>query len=90
MKQHKIGEVKLTPEQRTIFASESGKLIHEAMTNIIGTESWNEQPDLQKKRIFEEVIELGHKQGKAMAITPEQREQEVGRIVGELRKRMEK
>ena len=83
-----IGKVALTPAQQNIFSSASGKLVHEVMTNIVGSDSWNDMPDIVRKEVFSTVIQKANQVGRAEALTPEQREAETSRIMTELQAKL--
>lgn len=89
MHQKDIGKVALAPEQRQIFSEESGALIHAVMTNAVNSPGWDEMPPLKQKLYFEKAIELGHKKGRAIAMTAEQRESEMQRIGNVLRDKLQ-
>lgn len=68
-----LGKVELTPEQRTLFSTTSGKLAHEILTKIVSSPNWERMPDIAKKRIYAEVITEARKVGVSAAVPAEQR-----------------
>lgn len=85
----KLGQVKLTPEQRDIFGDIAGHQAYQILSPIVNDPAWKTTPDLVKKRIYDKVFEKTNKAGKAAALTPEQRAQEAQRITDSLRKQLE-
>jgi hypothetical protein len=69
----KAGQVELTPEQRTLFASTSGQLAHQILTKIVGSDVWEPLPDLVKKNIYSKVLTQARKAGAAAALPGEDR-----------------
>jgi len=86
----KLGEVKLTPEQQDIFADKSGKLAYELLQPMVNSPFWAEKPDMVKRRTYEVVFERARAVGRAAALTPDQRYQEMVRIQTEIDKRLAK
>jgi hypothetical protein len=83
-----LGKVELTPEQRDIFGSAAGKATYDAMQPVVNSPAWDLIPDMIKKRYFEVALERGRKVGSAMAVTPEQRQQEANRVIEEVKRRL--
>ena len=69
----KLGDVKLEPEQRDVFADVAGHLAHDVLTSVVNSPGWDELPDLIKKRAFSKVFLQAHKAGAAAALPPELR-----------------
>lgn len=69
----KLGQVELTPEQRTLFASTSGQLAHQILTKIVASAVWEPLPDLVKKNIYSKVLTQARKAGAAAALPGEDR-----------------
>ncbi len=84
----KLGQVKLTPEQRDIFGKESGQLAYRVLSPIVNAPDWAEKPDIVKKQYYEKTFERTRKAGKGAALTPEQRALEAARITAQLRKEL--
>ena len=84
----KLGKIELTPEQRTTFAETSGELVHRIMDRIVNEPRWDTTPDLIKKKIYDHVIEVSHKSGRASAVTLEQRMQKAHEIADSLRSKL--
>ncbi len=68
-----LGKVELTPEQRTLFASTSGKVAHTTLGLLVNSPNWENMPDLVKKRIYANVIAESRKSGVRAALPAEQR-----------------
>lgn len=84
----KLGQVKLTPEQRDIFGKESGRIAYDVLAPIVNAPDWVEKPDLVKKQYYEKTFERARKFGKAKTLTPEQRALEAARITADLKKEL--
>lgn len=69
----KIGKVELTPEQQNIFQSATGAMAHQIMAQLVASPSWENLPDLVKKRIFAKVFTQARKAGAAAAFPADQR-----------------
>jgi hypothetical protein len=86
--QHDIGKVALTPEQQEVFGSASGQTAYEIMNQMVRSPMWADIPDMAKTKTFEEALKIGHKEGSFAALPPDQRMQEMNRIVQDLQKRL--
>lgn len=86
----KVGKVDLTPEQRDIFGDVAGHMAHQVMSNMVNSPGWDYMPDMVKEKAYTLVFEKSHQLGKAAALTSEQRQKEIQRIVGEVSKRLSK
>lgn len=80
----KLGAVELTPEQRTLFATTSGKLAHEILTKIVSSPNWERMPDIVKKRVYTTVLTEARKVGAQAAIPAEQRVTKAREIAGKI------
>lgn len=69
----KLGEIKLTEEQRQLFTTASGKLAHRIMEQIVTSPRWDTMPELVQKRIFADVIKQARENGAAAALPAQQR-----------------
>lgn len=70
----KLGDVALEPGQRDRYAEVGGKLAHEILAPLVNSPSWDDIPDLAKKRVFAKVLLNAHKAGAAAALPPEMRQ----------------
>ena len=52
----KADKVQLTPEQRDVFASQSGQLAYATLQGIVNTPGWDTQPDIIKRQVYEKVM----------------------------------
>jgi len=86
--QHDLGKVELTPQQRDVFGDVSGHLAHSIMIGIVNQPGWAAMPAAIQTEVFEKVFEKANQVDKMTAISPEQRQQEMQRIVAEVSKRM--
>tara|TARA_R110000868_G_scaffold257134_1_gene514228 strand:- start:141 stop:3476 length:3336 start_codon:yes stop_codon:yes gene_type:complete len=80
----KYGEVEMTPEERNLFATVSGKFAHKVLTEIVNDPSWDTLPVIAKEKVFKKVFERAHAYGASVAIAPDVREQVVKDIVENL------
>lgn len=86
-KDRKLGKVDLTPEQQDVFGDVAGHFAHGVLDPIVNSPTWDDQPKQVKQAIYDRAFEAGHKMGKNAALSPEQRQLEIGRIVHELGQR---
>ena len=88
-KDDKLGKVKLTSDQRDIFADAAGHLAHEVITQMVNTPTWDNMPNLAQKNALNRVFEITRKYGEAKAVPPEQIQAEAARIATELTKKLQ-
>ena len=69
----KIGDVKLTPQERDRFVDVGGHLAHSILSPIVNAADWDEKPDAVKKRIYERVFTQAHRAAAVAALPPERR-----------------
>ena len=75
----KLGDVELTPEERTKFAEESGRLATTMLNNLVGNPMWQMMPETTlldkavKRQAFHKLLEVAHKYGATMAVDPQKR-----------------
>lgn len=69
----KLGDVKLEPGQRDVFADVSGRMAHDVLTQMVNSPSWDQMPDLAKKRAFAKVFLRANMAGAAAALPPDMR-----------------
>jgi len=86
--QHDLGKVDLSPEQRDVFGDTAGHLAHAIMAPIVNSPTWESTPDMVKAMVYHKALSEGERVGKATAISPEERQQEVLRIVAALNTRI--
>jgi GNAT superfamily N-acetyltransferase len=84
----KLGEVKLTPEQRDVFADVAGHTAYLAMEPLVNSATWDSMPDMVKKRAFDVAFERARKMGRAEALPLDQRQKEAERIAEEIARRL--
>jgi len=84
MHQKEIGKVTLTPEQQNQFTGISGKLAHDILRQIVGSDSWDGIPDMMKKSVYEKVFNKTREVARMQVIPPEQKAAEMRRIADEL------
>ncbi len=58
--------------------------LNEILSRLVGTDAWNNLPDVYQKKLYEKAINEGRKVGRAEALTPEQRTAEAQRIYTDL------
>lgn len=85
----KLGKVKLTSDQRDIFAKESGQLAYRVLDQLVNNPTWDNLPDIAQRNAINMVFEKTKLAGKAAAVPPEQIQAEATRIADELRKRLQ-
>jgi hypothetical protein len=83
----KLSEVKLTAQQRDFFAESAGKLAHKILDPIVNSPSWDSRNDMEKKKIYEVVVDKTREVARARTIPPEQMSAEVAKIITEIKKR---
>jgi hypothetical protein len=69
----KLGDVKLTPEQRDTFADVGGHLAHEILDQVVNAPTYDALPDLVKKRAFAKAFMQAHRHAAVAALPPELR-----------------
>jgi len=75
----KLGDVELTPEERTRYAEESGRLANEMLNQMVTSPSWTSIPETtlmekaMKRQAFHKLLEVAHKYGATMAVDPQKR-----------------
>jgi hypothetical protein len=70
----KIGDVKLTPEQRDVFETVSGKIVHEQLTTLMESPVYAGWTDEQKQAAFKKAFTLAHRVGRSEALSMEDRQ----------------
>ena len=83
-----LGKVELTPEQRDVFGDVSGHLAYGIMQPLVNSPGWAKLPDDFQRMAYQKAIEAGDKLGKATAISPEQRQQEIQRVIAGISQRL--
>ena len=86
--QRDLGKVQLSPEQRDQFGNVSGHLAYSIMEHAVNDPRWATLPDAVKQMVFKSAFERGHQLGAATALSPQDRQQEVQRIVAGLSQRL--
>ncbi len=56
----KIGDTELTPEERDRFAEVGGKMAHQILADVVNDPSWDDTPDMVKRRIYQKVFRQSH------------------------------
>jgi len=51
-----MDKVQLTPEQKDVFATESGQFAHQELSKIVNSDGWDHQPALIQRQIYEKVF----------------------------------
>ncbi len=51
-----LDKVQLTPEQRDVFASESGQMAYQILQGIVNAPGWDEQPAMIQRKTYETVF----------------------------------
>jgi hypothetical protein len=68
-----IDSIKLTDDQRDIFATEAGRLAHQYLEQYVNAPGWDQTSDLYKRQVYHAVFEGAHKYGALMALNPQER-----------------
>ena len=87
--QRDVGKVPLSPEQRDLFGDVSGHLAYSIMEHAVADPRWATLPDAVKQTVFKQAFARGHQLGAATALSPQERQAEVQRIVGGLAQRFQ-
>lgn len=69
----KLGDVELTPEERTKFAQVGGEFAHKILANIVAAPGYDAIPDLVKKQIFAKVLTASHRVAAVAAMPMDKR-----------------
>jgi hypothetical protein len=69
----KLGDVKLEPGERDVFAKVGGEFAHKILTNIVNAPGYDEMPNLVKRKIFAQVLSASHRIAAVAAMPPEKR-----------------
>jgi hypothetical protein len=88
--QRDIGKVDLTPQQRDVFGDVAGHQAHQILTPIVNSPGWALVPDMIKAEVFDKAFAAGARMGKVAALSDEQRQAEIKRIIAAVSKRLEK
>jgi hypothetical protein len=83
-----VAKVQLTPQQRDVFGDVAGHLAHSVMDQLVNSPSWATMPDMVKAEAFKLALSKGAQVGKVAALSDEQRQAEVQRIVAAVSKRL--
>jgi len=79
---HDLGKVELTPQQRDVFGDVAGHMAYQVLAQMVNSPGWDYMPDLVKQRAFTVALEKTHKAGEMAAVSDEQRQKEIQRIIG--------
>lgn len=69
----KLGDVKLTPEERDKFADIGGHLAHDLLADVVSAPGWEKLPDMVQQRVFNRVFSSAHRAAALQAIPLEKR-----------------
>jgi len=86
----KLGQVELTPEQRDVFGDVAGHTAYQVMQQMVESPGWDYMPDIVKEKAFKMAFERSNQAGKFAALSDEQRQKEIQRIVGEVSKKLKR
>jgi hypothetical protein len=89
MRQRDLARVDLTPEQRDIFAEQSGKMAYTILDQLVNSPGWDDMPDIIQRQTMERVFRDAREYGRAFAVPPEQLMQEYERIGKGLSERLQ-
>jgi len=56
----KIGDVKFEPGERDVFADVGGHQAHDLLAPIVNSPTWDEMPDLVKRRVYQQAFKAAH------------------------------
>jgi hypothetical protein len=83
-----IGKLELTPEQQTLFASTTGELAHQILSQIVGSEAWNNAKPAIQRQIYAKVFAQARKVGMAKAVPGEERAAMAQEMADKLREKL--
>lgn len=69
----KLGEVKLTPEERDVFADVGGHMAYNILKPIVESPTWDELPQLVKIQTYRKVFSAAHEAAAFQAIPMDKR-----------------
>jgi hypothetical protein len=87
--QRDIGQVPLTSDQQDVFGNVAGHLAHRIMEPIVANPGWAQTPDMIKQEIFQHAMAEGERMGKVAALSDQQRQAEIQRIIGAVSARLQ-
>lgn len=76
-----LGTVDLNAQQRDVFGDVAGHLAYNVMSQMVHSPGWDYVPDLVKQKAYQIAFERSHQAGKAAALTDEERQVEIRRII---------
>jgi hypothetical protein len=83
-----LGKVEVTPQQRDVFATVAGQMSHQILSTMVTNPMWEHVPDALKQQMMQKVFEHGDSVAKATVLSPEQRQQEMIRILAGVKSRL--
>lgn len=86
----KLDKVELTPEQRDVFASESGRMAHAALEPIVNSPAWDDIPLILRRQIYERTFAEARRFAAMKALSPSEREDAIETSIEKFRKELQK
>lgn len=83
-----LGKVEVTPQQRDVFSTVAGQMSHQILSTMVTNPMWEHVPDALKQQMMQKVFEHGDSVAKATILSPEQRQQEMIRILAGVKSRL--
>jgi hypothetical protein len=83
-----LGKVEVTPQQRDVFSTVAGQMSHQILSTMVTNPMWEHVPDALKQQMMQKVFEHGDSVAKATVLSPEQRQQEMIRILAGVKSRL--
>lgn len=85
----KLGDVKLEPEERDVFAETGGKMAHELLQPLVNDPDWDALPDVVKLKTYQKVFAAAHKAAAYQALPLEKRADLMGEIIEKMTRSLE-
>lgn len=86
----KSDKIELTPEQRDVFASESGQLAHTILKPMVESPGWDQMPSILKRQMYERAFSAARNYGQMRALSAQERTEAVEKSLERFRKELQK
>lgn len=84
-----LNEIRLTPEQRDIFATEAGKMAHAVLAPLVNTPGWDKLPQLLKRQYYERAFEISRRYAGAIMLTPKEQMEATEVVISRIQKELQ-
>lgn len=86
-----LDKIELTPDQRDVFASESGKIAHRMIEPFVNSPGWERIPDIYKRQAYQNAFMVARQATQAaFVLTPEERKDAVIKATERFRNELQK